>query len=73
MKTEHCVAQRASAETFQAAKRSLEAKLREEAEKNAIWQRLSAALDAAQATIPKQESLGKEITELELQLPAYDE
>ena len=73
MKTEHCVAQLASAETFQAAKRSLEAKLREEAEKNAILQRLSSALDAAQATIPKQESLGKEITELELQLPSYDE
>ena len=70
---EALVAQLTRAEAGQAAKESLEKKVREESEKTAALAELAAALTVAQATIPEQECLGKEITELELLLPTYDE
>ena len=70
---ETVVAQLTRAEAYQTAKKSLDEKTGEEAEKSAALEQLSAELTAARATVPEQEQLGKEITALELLLPSYDE
>lgn len=67
------VAQSTRAEAYQTAKTSLDAKLAEEKEKTSVLERLAESLAAAQATLPEQEQLGKDITALELLLPSYDE
>ena len=70
---ETVVAQLTRAVAYQTAKESLQAKTAEETEKLARSEQLSAALTAAQTTVPEQEQLGKDITALELLLPSYDE
>ena len=70
---EELVSQLTRAETYQRAKATLERKLQKEAEKTAALEQRSSQLAAAQATLPEQESLGRQITELELFLPTYDE
>ena len=70
---EAVVAQLTRAQAYQAAKDALAGKTAEEAAKTAALKQLAEALLAAQATVPEQERLGKEITTLELLLPAYDE
>lgn len=70
---EAVVAQLTRAEAYQAAKASLVQKTGEEKEKMAALEQLTQTLAAAQATVPEQEWLSKEITALELLLPAYDE
>ena len=67
------VAQLTLAERYHNAKRTLEVKTAEEQEKAASLQQLASALSSAQATLPEQERLGREITALELLLPSYDE
>jgi exonuclease SbcC len=61
------------AQAYQTAKRSLAQ--REAAEKTQIanTEAAAVALDAAQATLPEQENLSRQITQLEMLLPAYDE
>ena len=70
---EELVSQLTKAEASQAAKTALDDKLREAAEKTQSLDQLAAALAAAQATLPEQENLGRQITALELLLPSYDE
>ena len=70
---ETVVAQLTKAAAYQAAKRSLAEKAAQEAEKAASLEQLSAALSAAQRTVPEQESLSRQITSMELLLPSYDE
>ena len=67
------VAQLTRAEAYQSANASLEEKTAQEKEKTADLEQLAQALVVAQATIPEQENLGKEIAALELLLPFYDE
>ena len=70
---ETVVAQLTRAEAYQTAKTSLETKSSEEKDKAASLEQLARLLSAAQATLPEQEQLGKDITALELLLPSYDE
>jgi len=57
---------------YQTTQRLLEEKSREEGEQTVRLEELSASLVAARNTIPEQERLGREITELDLVLPTYD-
>ena len=66
-------AQLTKAETYNKAKTSLAENQAKEAEKDAAFKAAQEALLAAQATIPEQELLGKQITEIDLLLPSYDE
>lgn len=70
---EEIVAQLTKASAYQAAKQTLTEKTAQEAAKSTALEQLSAALSAAQATVPEQEAIGKQITAMELLLPTYDE
>lgn len=70
---ETLVAQLTKAAAYQAAKRSLAEKAAQEAKKAASLEQLTAALSAAQRTVPEQEALSRQITSIELLLPSYDE
>ena len=70
---ETLVTQLTRAEAYQTAKTSLEQKSTEEKGKVASLNQLAENLSAAQATLPEQERLGKEIASLELLLPSYGE
>ena len=61
------------AETYTKAKKSLAENHRKEAEKQAALEIAEGAFQEARATIPEQETLGKQITEIDLLLPSYDE
>lgn len=66
-------AQLTQAESYAAAKKSLEENEKTETEQAAALEAAQAAWDAAQATVPEQEELAKSITEIDLLLPSYDE
>jgi exonuclease SbcC len=66
-------AQLTKAEAHQKAKTSLADNQAQEAEKAAALEVLREALAAAQATVPEQEMLSKQITQMDLLLPSYDE
>lgn len=66
-------AQLTKAETYTTAKNSLAENQKKEADKAAALEVAQETLTAAQATIPEQEALGKQITEIDLSLPSYDE
>lgn len=70
---EDVVAQLTHAAAYRTAKNSLEIKTVEEQKQLLSLERLTAALNHAKASAPEQEQLGKQIAELELQLPVYDE
>ena len=70
---ETAVAQLAKAAAYRTAKRSLAEKALQEAERAASLEQLAASLAAAQATVPEQEAIAKQITSMELLLPSYDE
>ena len=59
--------------TLAAAKKSLTAQEEAEKTKNAELETAESNLVAAQATIPEQENLSTQITQIDLLLPAYDE
>ncbi len=61
------------AETYEKAKIALAENQAKEAAQTEALTAATQALTAAQRTVPEQESLGKQITETELLLPAYDE
>ena len=65
-------AQLTQAEAYAKAKRSLADHQAREVAKTAELEGAEMALKDARSTLPKQEELGKQITEIELQLPAYD-
>lgn len=67
------VAQLTRAVEHERARQSLAENTANEAEKTAYLCELEERLVAAQATIPEQEALGRQITALELTLPSYDE
>lgn len=71
--TEQVTAQLTRATAYQTAKTALEQNEAAKKAKEAELEQAKAALAAAQADIPEQEAYQKKITELELQLPAYDE
>ena len=60
-------------EAYAKAKADLEENRRREGEKSTALEKLTRALADARAQLPKQEALGKEITEIDLLLPSYDE
>ena len=66
-------AQLTQAESYASAKKSLSEKETTEAEQAVALDAAQTAVDAAQATIPEQESLAKTITQIDLLLPSYDE
>ena len=66
-------AQLTKAETYNKSKTSLAENQEKEVVKVAALATAQDALAAAQATIPEQELLGKQITEIDLLLPSYDE
>lgn len=66
-------AQLTKAEAYTKAKNSLAENQAKEAEKAAALKAAQEALAAAQATIPEQETFGKQITEIDVLLPSYDE
>ena len=66
-------AQLTKAEAYNKAKTSLSENQTKEAEKAAALATAQEALAAAQATVPRQELLGKQITEIDILLPSYDE
>ena len=70
---EDIVAQLTKAAAYQAAKQALTDKTAQKAAKAAALEQLTAALSAAQATVPEQEALARQITAMELLLPTYDE
>jgi len=61
------------AATYEKAKKSLAENQAKETEKAADMEAVKIALIAARATVADQETLGKQITEIELLLPSYDE
>ncbi len=63
----------AQAETYEKAKKALAENEGKEQEKTAALEEAKNALSAAQETVPEQEALGKQITEIDLLLPSYDE
>ena len=71
--TEKITALLTQAEAYAAAKKSLEENESLEATQQEALIAAQAALDAAQATLPEQESLSTTITQIELLLPSYDE
>ena len=66
-------AQLTQAQAYAATKKSLAEHDSAEAKQVSDLDAAQAALTAAQATIPEQETLTKQITQIELLLPAYDE
>ena len=66
-------AQLTKAEAYAKAQNSLAENQTKEAEKAAALKAAQEALAAAQATIPEQETFGRQITEIDLLLPSYDE
>ncbi len=66
-------AQLTKAESFAKAKTSLTENEGKETEKAAALEAAQKALDAAKQTAPQQETLGKQIMEIGLLLPTYDE
>ena len=66
-------AQLTQAEAYASAKKSLSENETAEAAQVEALNAARTALDAAQATIPEQESLAKTITQIDLLLPSYDE
>ena len=66
-------AQLTQAEAYEKAKKTLTENQGKEIEKTTALEDAKTALDAAQETVPEQEKLGKQITEIELLLPSYDE
>ena len=66
-------AQLTKAEAYNKAKTSLAENQEKEAEKVAALATAQETLAAAQVTIPEQDLLGKQITEIDLLLPSYDE
>lgn len=66
-------AQLTQAETYEKAKKALTENQGKEIEKTSVLKDAKTSLDAAQETVPEQEKLGKQITEIELLLPSYDE
>lgn len=63
----------AQASAYQAAKLALAEKEQEEGKKNSELEQAQAVLSAAQASVPEQDKLQKQITAMELLLPSYDE
>ena len=61
------------AEAYAKAKKALTENQGKEIEKTATLEDAKIALTTAQETVPEQELLGKQITEIELLLPSYDE
>ena len=70
---ENLSSQLTQAQAYADAKKSLMDQEREERTKTAELETAEAALASAQATIPEQESLARQITQIDLLLPAYDE
>ncbi|MBE6959616.1 MAG: SMC family ATPase [Ruminococcaceae bacterium] len=66
-------AQLNQAEAYEKARKALAESQIKETETAAALEAAKNALTAAQATIPEQETLSKQITEIELLLPSYDE
>ena len=66
-------AQLTQAEAYEKAKKALTENQGKELAKTTALEDAKTALDAAQETVPEQEKLGKQITEIELLLPSYDE
>ena len=66
-------AQLTQAESYAAAKKSLEENEKTETEQAAALEAAQAAWDTAQATVPEQEAIAKSVTEIDLLLPSYDE
>ena len=66
-------AQLTKAEAYAKAQNSLAENQTKEAEKAAALKAAQEALAAAQATVPEQETFGRQITEINLLLPSYDE
>lgn len=61
------------AQALQDAQKTLAAKQTEEQTRKAELEERKADLSAAQSDIPRQEALQRKITQIELQMPAYDE
>ncbi|MBR5021350.1 MAG: SMC family ATPase, partial [Oscillospiraceae bacterium] len=61
------------AQAYENTKIALSDKEKQEADQIAALEQANAALTAAEATLPRQEELTRQIAELELLLPAYDE
>ena len=70
---EQLSAQLSQAERYAAAKKSLAEQEAAETAKAAELETAQSKLTAAQATLPEQETLAKQIAQMELLLPAYDE
>lgn len=70
---EHFAAKLTQAQAYQNAKCALQQSEQAEKEQASELAKAQAALEAAQASIPEQEELGKQITQLELLMPSYDE
>ena len=66
-------AQLTKAETYTKAKKSLAENQEKEVTQNAALEAAKQILAAAQATIQEQEALSKQITQIEILLPSYDE
>lgn len=66
-------AQLTQAEAYEKAKKTLTENQGKEIEKTAALEDAKIALTTTQETVPEQELLGKQITEIELLLPSYDE
>ena len=69
---EALTAQLNQAQAYAAAQKALEQQKQAETATEAKLELAQAALDAARETLPAQEALGKQITQMELLLPAYD-
>lgn len=67
------VTQLAKATAYQTAKNALAENITAQIQKAAALEQSQAALTAAQAAKPEQDALGKQITEIEVLLPSYDE
>ena len=70
---EEVTAQLTKAEAYTKAKQALAENQEKEVAQVAAFEAAKQALEAAQATIPEQEALSKQITEIDLLLPSYDE
>ena len=66
-------AQLTKTEAYAKAKTALAENRARELEKAAALEKAESVLTAAQATLPQQEALSKQITEIELLLPSYDD
>ena len=65
-------AQLTKAEAYSKAQTALQQNLQKEAQKSADLENAKTALTAAQATVPQQEQLTRQIAEMDLLLPSYD-